>query len=256
MIKIVRQNRLLMLLVFMAAQLCAYGENINLKEEGFDTTNTFLQIVMWLISLPMGLIGIATCVYLFMLIFMRRKLYAKIDNYAGMKVTPDGFFSKVQLQGILPVAIFAFLMFFGMGILVNIVHGVSVVLLALAVEALAFAALFFYCRWWVRRNSNNMPVRAAKATLFFAIMSICAAIEIVIIAMYVVIIALMIVLGLFLVNVALGSMAGSGSGSSSGSSSSSSGNICSNCKFYDCGRCGLNGRDMRYNDKCGQFEHY
>ena len=190
-----------------------------------------MVIHMLLSVIPLMVLGLATMVWLFMLLFMRRKLYGWIDRRAGSIITPDGLFSKVQLQGIIPLLLFWAALYFPAMHAFGEQTDITTVLLQL----LGFGLCGAYCRWWVVRKSRTMPRRKARMILLYAIMSICSAVAGAALAVYVIYLAVLLVIGY----VALSVLGESGSGtsrggSSSGETGSSNYGTCNQCScFYD-----------------------
>ena len=202
-----------------------------------------------LCSLPLlplaGLIPL-TLICLFMLLFRKRQLYDLFDNYAGEKITPIGAFSKLQLQGIIPVTLYAGPIYIGMLLFQNI--------FAYGLAGLAGIVLCgLYCRWWIRRKSSEMPICKAKAMLVFAIVSVCVAIGSIVLSV-------VLLLGYFLLkclgyglNASLGSLGGGEAGDliSGGNGGSGSEASCINCSYCsDYRYCTRYNRPVSPSDSC------
>ena len=231
-----------------AALIAELSKTERRSDDNFSMAEFTLSILLCkIMQLPAGLVASATWIYLFMLIFMRRRLYAKIDNYAGCKVTPNGYFSKVQLQGIVPMGVLAIGLLVGL-LLSNISAGVWEALFSLAVEALMLWLFWMYCRRWVRRRSDNMQPRAAKASLFFAIMSIFALIAFLILAAYFIFFAVVIVVILFCLNSTIFSKL------SWSPTVRSEPSTCRSCKYFDGTSCILHGYGTHQEGSCNDYE--
>ena len=209
-------------------------------------------IHMLLSVVPLLAVGSATMVWLFMLLFKRRNLYDWIDRRAGAIITPDGLFSKVQLQGIIPVVLLCIALYVP-AIYAFCQHktGVASVLLQL----LCFGLCGVYCRWWVVRKSRTMPRRKARMMLFYAFMSVCSAVAGAALAVYVIYLAVLLVIGYVVLSV-LGETGSGGGGKSSSEErpDNDTWKICGHCHYFNGDRCSKYGYGKTFIDSgCSSF---
>ena len=209
-------------------------------------------IHMLLSVAPILVVGSATMVWLFMLLFKRRKLYGWIDRRAGAIITPDRLFSKLQLQGIIPVLLLCIALYVP-AIYAFCQHKTDVA--SVLLQLLCFGLCGAYCHWLVVRNSRTMPRRKARMMLLYAFMSVCTVVAGVILAVYVIYLVVILAIGYAAMSV-LGE-AGSGGGGKSSSEESSDNDawkICGHCHYFTGDRCSKYYYSVTFNDPgCSGF---
>ena len=211
-------------------------------------------VIHFLLSMvPILVLGAATMVWLFMLLFKRRKLYDWIDRRAGAIISPDGLFSKVQLQGIIPVLLFCTALA-APGIYDSYLHETGVA--SVVLQLLCFVLCGVYCHWQVVRKSRTMPRRKARMMLLYAFMSVCTVVAGIMLAVYVIYWVAILAIGYAVMSV-LGEAGSSGGGNRSSEErpADDSWKICGHCYYFcDDNRCSKYHYGVTFNDSgCSSF---
>lgn len=218
-----------------------------------QTLSNLKNTPMLILARLFQLVVLATWVYLFMLIFFRRRLYGFFDRLAGDSITPqDGsIFSRLHLHGLIPVSLivvpevvlFYLLREQSQERLMAIIDTVAIVMLAVS---------YLYCRSWVRRRSGEMPAKKAWVSLLFGILGVCAAMSAVVLVFVAIWLAIVLGFLYFGVNTAFGGLLKGGSGNSSVDGTTGAGQ-CRNCIYRNEGFCTKHSKAVGMNGTCSMY---